>query len=201
LKHVNRASNQPLYSSLEKVDTHTHTHKKTATMTHVFIHRCSCLVPLPIPFNYQFQSNVLTIIAESPPNININSSYEFNLKYQDPNAPTILITYAKVSYINPRLHAVFQYALIPNLTYVMTFVHTAPSVGYTDVTERLSAGRSHYSYSLPFFIDTHVCTNSDQSTISMAGGQRRYSSGINGHYRLLARYSCFARSYSILNYL
>ena len=98
------------------------------------------LVPLPVPFTYELQSSVLTVFAEPPPPINLNSSYEFDLIFNGQgNAPNTYGVVKKAD-LNPKQGSIFQSGLIPNYEYTIIFLHKIPSLGYTQSNATVKLG-------------------------------------------------------------
>jgi len=100
--------------------------KKNKNDNHLFL----LLVPLPVPFTYNLSSNLLTVIADPPPLMNLNSTYEFQLKFYDKNNESISYERIKISDLQSKLNSRFYYGIIPNLKHTIIFRHIVDSIGY-----------------------------------------------------------------------
>jgi hypothetical protein len=98
------------------------------------------LVPLPVPFTYEIQSFILTVSAEPPPRINLNSSYEFDLIFNGKGNSSNTYGVLRKSDLNPTQGSIFQTGLIPNYEYTIIFLHKIPSLGYTQSNATIKLG-------------------------------------------------------------
>ncbi|CAF1341360.1 unnamed protein product [Rotaria sordida] len=121
-------------------------------------------VPLPVPFTYSFDSLLLTVIANSPPKINLPSIYEFNLIFHDKQNENITYERIKVSNFQLNPNFTFKYGLIPNLKHEIIFTHTINSIGYA-LSKSNTTPTSNVSY--PYEV-TNVRIQEDFNNIMLS---------------------------------
>lgn len=92
-------------------------------------------VPLPIPYTSLLNGRLLTIIVDTPPAMNIQSTVEFELLIHDPLDGQKTFSRILKSDLNPKLGITLSYALLPNRNHTIIFEHIVPSIGYSQVGE------------------------------------------------------------------
>ena len=75
-------------------------------------------------------------MAEKLPDINLVSSYEFVLGFFVNETENLYYEQQRVLGLSPDFDGLFRYGLLPNMTYVVTLKHIAPSVGYAEESAR-----------------------------------------------------------------
>ena len=77
----------------------------------------------------------MTIIADPPPAINIDSTYEFQLFIHDPLNEQNTYERARIINLNPKLGITLNYGLVPNRNHTIVFKHIVPSIGYSQAKQ------------------------------------------------------------------
>lgn len=99
-----------------------------------------CLVPLPVDFTFNVEMPLISIMTESPPAINVPSTYEVSLGFFADDAARTFYPMVTFPDLNGNANGFFIYGLLPNLTHEISVTHTLESVGYA--TSKINVTRS-----------------------------------------------------------
>jgi hypothetical protein len=100
----------------------------------------------------------------------MDSNYQFQLLFHDQKNESIIYERDKVSYLDPKSGATFNYGLLPNLKHTIIFQHFVQSMGYAQSNMTILP-------SIQFFKDlrlNNLFFSSFNEFISICGNQSSY---------------------------
>lgn len=106
------------------------------------------IVPLPVPFQpfVECESTQLVIVADAPPPLNIDSTYDFTLYINDRNNDRVMFERDRLVGFNPTLGVSLKYGLIPNVKHTLVFKHTVQQLGYAESKQIVQKSCLNISY-------------------------------------------------------